>query len=351
MMHFSTNLKSCVTVLSSIYAVTALSLPRHSSMSNPTQTVLELEKNTWLENLAVRSNGQLMLTREDVPELYLFDPSQPNSTAALIQNFAGYTSLAGIAEYGTDKFAVIAGNASHATGGVLGTWSVWGVDMRGVTTNGTSTLNVLPVVHKIADVPQAGYLNGMSELTDNAVLACDYYKGNVLRIDTSSSDVTVVAKDPLMAAVTVAAAGLAGINGIHKRGAELYFTNLGQDILAKVSIDPLTGQQLGNASIISRALNSSTLYDDFTFDERGNFFLTTAGANVIERVFPDGRGEVIAGSLNSTAIAQPTAAQFGRGENDKDILYVTTAGGIAAPVDGDIVIGAQVVAVDLSRTK
>ena len=60
-----------------------------------------------------------------------------------------------------------------------------------------------------------------------------------------------------------------------------------------------------------------------------------------------GGQSVIAGNLNSTAIAEPTSAQLGR----NGVLYVTTAGGLAVPVvvgGEEVRVGGQLVAVDLN---
>ena len=116
--------------------------------------------------------------------------------------------------------------------------------------------------------------------------------------------------------------------------------------------------QNGPGEIIARQMNASEGFDDFALRESkaggiDKAFLVTGGGNSVEEVDLDlkgerGSGRIVAGALNSTAIAQGTAAQFGRGEADKEVLYVTTAGGLAVPVDGDIRVGAQIVAVDMS---
>ena len=75
--------------------------------------------------------------------------------------------------------------------------------------------------------------------------------------------------------------------------------------------------------------------------------LATGPGNSIEEVGRDGESQVIiAGIVNSTEIAEPTSAQFGRTAADREVLYVTTGGGLAAPVDGDEIVGGQLVAVD-----
>lgn len=62
------------------------------------------------------------------------------------------------------------------------------------------------------------------------------------------------------------------------------------------------------------------------------------------QITPDGKATVIAGSLNSTDLANPTSVQFGRTEKDRRTIYVTTAGGDETQVD---IVGAQLAAVEL----
>lgn len=144
--------------------------------------------------------------------------------------------------------------------------------------------------------------------------------------------------------------GVTGVNGIHALDNILYLSNTGKGIFAKIPIHE-DGTPAGNPIIITRALEGAYM-DDFAL--RGNSaFLVTGSGNSIARVALNGDGKqtIIAGSLNSTTLAQPTAAAFGRTDLDKDVLYVVTAGGLASPiiVDGQSVqVGAQVVAVDLS---
>ena len=91
--------------------------------------------------------------------------------------------------------------------------------------------------------------------------------------------------------------------------------------------------------------------DDFAIDHFGSCaYVATEMGNSVQRIdLHTGSVEVFAGDLNSTAIAQPTAATFGRTCKDYDVLYVVTAGGLAYPIyttNGVKQLGAQVVAVD-----
>lgn len=61
----------------------------------------------------------------------------------------------------------------------------------------------------------------------------------------------------------------------------------------------------------------------------------------------------IAGDVNSTEIAEPTSVALGRtrGDRERRRLYVTTAGALAVPVDGEEILGGQLVAVDMKGKK
>ena len=136
-----------------------------------------------------------------------------------------------------------------------------------------------------------------------------------------------------------------GINGLKLHGSTLYFTNSAEKLLAKIEINP-DGIAAGKAIVVARSPTGAT-FDDFALDWRGDAFLATGPGNSIEEVGRDGEPQVIiAGIVNSMEIAKPTSAQFGRTAADREVLYVTTGGGLAAPVDGDEIVGGQLVAVD-----
>ena len=117
-------------------------------------------------------------------------------------------------------------------------------------------------------------------------------------------------------------------------------------LLAKVQINT-DGTPQGNAVIVAHAF-AGTTYDDFAVRETsGDVFLAANAANAITEVAVDsGAQRIVAGNVNSTCIAGPTSAAFGRASGDRDTLYVTTAGGLGT-VSADETVGGQVVAVYL----
>lgn len=85
-----------------------------SSKSPSIRTVYEFTTPSHAENIAVRENGQLLVTLFDVPTIYQINPVGPPKPQA-IYTFPRVLGLFGIAEVRKDVFAVVAGNISLAT--------------------------------------------------------------------------------------------------------------------------------------------------------------------------------------------------------------------------------------------
>ncbi|KAK5993720.1 Putative hetero-Diels-Alderase-like protein [Cladobotryum mycophilum] len=328
-----------------------LASPLESSQLSPVRTIFEFPKNSYIENLAVRSNGQILVTDLSQSKLYLFDPSSKQSEPILVHEFTESLGLSGIAEYQPDVFAVISGNASFTSNiSSAGTWNVWSVDMRGIdisTKNGKLALSSLPVIKNIAHVKPAQFLNGISLLSqkDQTLLVGDVNGGVIWRLDIETAHYEVVINNTYTALYSSPPFSASGVDGVHVRGDNVYFANFGNGTFNKMPINA-NGTPAGLVTTIANIKSLPDEFDDFTFDCDGNAFLVTGGGNSIEMITADGQHQVIiAGNVNSTAIAEPTSCAFGRGLNDKNVLYVVTAGGMQVPVNGDIVIGGQLVAV------
>ena len=128
------------------------------------------------------------------------------------------------------------------------------------------------------------------------------------------------------------------------------FTNFGRNFFGRLTIDPNTGTARGLGAMIEQGLSypSTATYDEFALNRKGTkAFLSTSGGNSISRVdIKTGKQEIVAGYVNSTEIAQPTAPAFERAVSSCR-LFVTTAGGLAFPVNGNEIIGGQIVEVQL----
>ena len=307
-------------------------LPTFITALAPTHLIYEAPNDTWLENLAVRGCGSILLTTTTSPDLWLINPFTPSPTPNLLHRFSSGSFTVGITETIPDTFQVIVASAT--------------LENNSIYTVSFPINSDVPLIHLAATVSGAGLLNGLATLNPNTVLAADSYKGVVWAIDTLTGASRIAISDPLMAPLTTSVfESTIGINGIKLRGSTLYFTNSAQAIFAKMEIQP-NGTAINAAEVIAHSPPGTT-YDDFALDGRGDAFVATSQGNTIEEIGRAGEPQIIvAGNINSTEIAEPTAAQFGRTLADRDVLYVTTAGGLEAPINGDERVGGQLVAVD-----
>jgi hypothetical protein len=146
-------------LLLSLFFGTINSVPSLLPAKPAVRKIYEFPNETWIENIAIRSNGNLLLSLFNVPQLYELDmlPLAPSS-AKLLHTFPFTTGLAGIAEIQPDVFAVLAGNWSLETfSTTLGSWSAWKVDFHRGNEN-------VPAISKIADLMKASFADGMTLL-------------------------------------------------------------------------------------------------------------------------------------------------------------------------------------------
>ncbi|KAJ2983169.1 hypothetical protein NQ176_g883 [Zarea fungicola] len=316
-------------------------LPLPRTTGNPSdvqtlgQTVYEFENGTWVENIAARANGNLLVTLVDRPELYEISPRK--HSARLVHRFDGYTSLLGISETSQDVFAVAVGNFSLTRGTTPKTFSIWKVDLsnkqQGKTTH----------VSKVTDMPDAIFLNGMTTLQpgSNSILVSDCTQGVVYRVNVETGKYAIVLRDETFLPTADAPFPI-GINGIRLHGNYLYYSNTPKELFGRIPINTLSGEATGGYKVIHLGFE----VDDFAIRNRAAY----AAAGVINEVFrigPDWESMLVAGAVNSTLVEGATSAVFGRTWSDKDILYVTTSGGQASILDGITTEGGKVVALHI----
>lgn len=323
---------------------------RPESKVLPNRVIAQLPAGTWVENIAVRSNGNLLFTTI-LPNASLYEVSDLDcQTPKLTRLFTvnTITSFSGITETSEDAFAVAGGNFSLTTGSVKGTFGLWKVDF----THGRPSYPEL-----VASLPDAALPNGATTVPQNnhLVLLADSILNAVWRIDVKKGTVDkAVQLTPESA--SAAASGIIGINGIRIHDGYLWFTN------STATTNPVTGDpetsmyrikvdDKGVAAHDASAKKMLTLpsagMDDFTFGpgERNVKWIAGNKENEIFAATPDGKYAVVAGAPNSFEAATATACQFGRTRRDSHILYVTTAGGT---INGTTE-GGKVQAIDTTR--
>ena len=304
--------------------VNAVSAPPPSSA---VRMVYQFKEQTALENLAPRSNGQLVLTVSSQPAIYNIDPSKQNQPPRLLQQFPNASSAAGIAEIAPDVFAVVVGNWSTATfQAIPGTFSVWSVDLT------TST----PTAKIISPMPEAAGLNGATTLdgSPDILLIADSTLGAVWRLNLTTGDYSIAIQDPLFS--NWSSPIPIGINGIRTFRGSLYFLNSAQGSYGRVPISS-DGSATGEVEVITRVGVPQVVFDDFDMDWAGNAWIATH-PNVVTQVSVEGIQRNFTGDNGGAAIemSQPTSARFGRGSVEEEkVLYVVTGG--SETVGGQII--------------
>jgi len=333
---------------------------RHSrsnsqELDSPAQVHLihQFPNPTWVENIAVRKNGQLLLTTITGPDLYLVDPSTPalgptfSKTATLVHSFPPELSVLGITELQPDQFYVIVGNFSLSPVDLgLGTYSVWSVDLQKynpISNTGATT-------KEVSALTQASLLNGMStfDVSKDLVIVSDSIKGAVWVVNVQTGDYKILLQEPEMAPPANKNSVL-GINGVRVLPsgdiAQIYFSNTGTATFYRVPVSRSTLQKTGPVEVVA----SDVVVDDFALDIKdGNAYLAGAADNALLRVpLKGGDVETIYGGVNETVLPGPTSVVVGRGWSEKGMLYVTTNGGLMAPVNGNYTEGGKVVEVEI----
>jgi hypothetical protein len=361
--HFRTNAAMRLTTFSVSFLLSPTTFHFAEASEYTTKHIYQFPNGTWIENLAVRSDGNLLLSLvAPCACLYSLDPIVPKGEPTLVHNFTeshGLSSLLGITEGTHERFYVVAENYSYVTNTVdAGSINVFRVDFsswRRDSHSKTEHENEAKI-SLVVNLKDASFLDGLAAhpLNSSLLLAADPALGQTFAINTETGHYTTGIKDELMAAPEGAALEF-GINGLHVGDAwrTLYFTNSVRPALARIAIAMDGGPAAASSSAEKIADDSPYSYDDFalspgvsTSSESRYVYAVTSNGNSVQRVdLSSGSTDIIAGSVNSTLMAEPSACQFGRTEADKGWLYVTTAGGIAEPVDGNIIVGGQVVGV------
>ena len=309
----------------------------------------------WLGSLAIRPNGSILTADLFGPRLFQINPLASDPKAQLIYRFPNATGLTAITETCPDTYEVIAGNfTEHSNAAKPGSLRVYRVDYSASTE---------PKVSLTADLSHVPLLNGLTPLNPTLFLGTDSVSGKIWSVDTQTGQAIPVITDPLMSPQDPIGPHNSplGVNGIKIRKEDcttfLYFTNTAKGILAKIEINPEDGTPANGtqrAVVIANTPGAKLGigYDDFTFGpavdgiESETAFLCDSRGNTISRLEPNGHQEIIAGNLNSTEVAEPSDAAFGRTERDRHVLYVSTAGGLGNKINGSVVVGGQIVAID-----
>lgn len=307
----------------------------------------------FLENLAVRADGSVLVTTVVQKELWYVPALEPSAVArgAEASPVPLHTFdflVMGIVEAEPDVFVVCVtdGYATHAS-------HLARIDLNGWAPGKPVTPEVIFTFDD-----RVRSLNGACMLGPRVMAIADCFAGLIWRIDLAdgarSAKARVWLEDDTMAFdpdSEVAPPPQPGVNGV-RYGAKtgyLYYTSTAQKVFMRVPVDPATLDPAGGAQFVA-AIDKT---DDFCLDEDAGFaYVTRHRGNSLDRVplTPRHGSEVrhIAGDPFDPVLVGPSSAFWGRGPGeDGRVFYMTTDGGRTAPPPDGIVRKASLLRVEL----
>jgi hypothetical protein len=302
----------------------------------------------FLENLAVRADGSVLVTAVLQKELWYVPGPAPRSEVEPVLVHAFDHQVTGIVEAEPDVFYVslTEGYTTHESHLVRIDFNGW--------TPGTP---VDPEVVFTFD-ERVRALNGSCLLGPGTIALADCFAGLIWRVDLTGegrgatgkvwAEHDTMADDPDSGIPWPPQPGINGIRYGAKTG-YVYYTSTAQKVFMRIPVDPDTLESTGTAEFIAAIDNG----DDFCIDEDAGFaYVTRHRANTLDRVplAPRHGSEVrhIIGEPFDPVLAGPSSAYWGREPGDYGrVMYVTTDGGTTAPPDG-VVRPAALLRVELS---
>ncbi len=277
----------------------------------PARIVYDFPADTWIENLAVRSNGQIIVTEDTRPRIYQVDPFWSRKPI-LVHEFHETASILGIVETAPDVFHVCTANYSSKKLEGYGDAYIFRVDMRKFLPDRLGSAEIT----KIATLPQAKALDGMTFLggQSDLLLVSDFLLGVIFSVNINTGASRVAINNSYTQSTGF------GVNGLRFHDGFLYFTNTQHETLVKVAVNS-KGEAVGNYTIMAYGGFGP---DDIAIDDHGDIYVTsyTQGKNGVAFVPREGGAATYIAGMPG-----PTSCAFGRTAADWDVLYVSTSGG------------------------
>lgn len=311
------NFAALVLAVSSSYDVHRLSVVDTPKLPLPAELIYEFPPGFLCENLAVRRNGQILVTIATVPQVYQVDPFKKKD-AILLYSFPA-TTVTGIAELEPDVFYVATGNITFSNdrlSPVPGSSAIWKLDLRSFSAKDGQPAKV----SKIAAFPKATLLNGVAVLNrrKGLLLAADSALGLIWQLNVHTKEIKIFFDDPLAKAPPDAQIPT-GVNGIKVRKGAVYFSNSFLGIIARLIVKNKQ-TPLGPAVPVATGLN---VIDDFAIGPNGAFFAAQNPNNALSYTPAAGGAAQIIANITTN----PSAVAFGRRPEDAHSVYVSSFGG------------------------
>ncbi|NJL20572.1 MAG: gluconolactonase [Leptolyngbyaceae cyanobacterium SM1_3_5] len=279
----------------------------------PAETVAEFPRNTFLESVVVDESGTLFITSYEDGKIHqMRSGSAPEEFAAIAGNVAGLAIA-------PDNSLLVSGRNAE------GVPTMFGVSQTGE-------------VKTLLTMPEAQFLNGITQLAGDRYLVADSYVGAIWEFNTTTNTARIWLQDEMLARATTENPTPA-VNGLKIYDGVLYASNTAKAMLLKIPL-----QANGEPGAIEVFVQPAVI-DDFAIDSAGNLYATTHVFNSVLRIAPDGSLTTIAQA--DQGVTGCTALAF---DENQSSLYIVTNGGMTLP-PADGVQPAEVVRLSLDSVR
>ncbi len=253
--------------------------------------------NTFLENIAINEDGDLFVTSLDEGAVYKINSKGEKEVYSKTKG-----KLAGIIYISAQTF-------------LLNGWNEEGIPTVYFL---KKDKEIIPLIHP-AD---ALFLNGIASLTNNIFLICDAYKGCIWKYNSDANRAEIWLQHPLLSRIDDTNP-MPAANGIKIFKGTVFVSNTAKQLLIKIS---LNDTDAGIPELFMEKVN----LDDFAIDNNGDIYAATHIYNSAVKITQQ-KQMVIIGEAEQ-GLAGSTAVAFGKREDDKNCIYVTTNGGMSLPL-------------------
>ena len=294
--------------------------------------VAEFPEHFFLENLAIRADGSMLVTVANRKELWFVPAASETLPVQPLHLFTFEDNACFVVEWQAERFLIGVADDYDTHRARL-----YELDLSGWTPGAA----VSP--RQILEFPQpwAG-LNGGCMVAPDVLLAAGM-ADLIWRVDLDEAGAASarvwLRHDSMKNRPGEKKPEQPGSNGVQfdEQHGYLYYTTTSQQLMLRVKVDAATRDAIGLPEFVAGGRE----WDDFVIDaEAGVAYVTTHRENTIDlvRLAPDGNRAgrtVIAGEPFTDMLVGPSAGAWGRSPGDKGRLgYFLTDGGTAQPPDG-----------------